>query len=687
MSASGEPARWLPSVCPHDCPSACALEVEKLSPAKIGRVRGMAAQPYTDGVICAKVARYAERAHDPERLTEPLLRVSPKAAAAEFEPISWDAALDRLTTELRSSADTHGPESIWPYYYGGTMGEVQQKAITRLARAGGYSELKRTFCVQIAYDGWRAGAGSLRGTDPRELQHSGLIILWGCNAAATQVNVMHHVSRARKGGAKLVVIDPYRNATARVADLHLAPRPGTDGALACALMQQLFEKGLTDPDYLNRYTDACQAFAEHLKPRDPEWAENITGIPAAQITELAELYGNCPNSYIRLGIGFSRQRNGAVNVHAVSCLPAVTGAWRHKGGGALLSTGDVFALKDEALAGREDGSARQLDMSQIGRVLCGDPDTLQGGPPVSVLIVQNSNPMLVAPELHRVREGLSREDLFTCVHEQFMTETAELADLVLPATMFIEHDDIYRSYGHTFLQYGGQVINPPGQCRSNHAFICELERRLGLREAGDLPEAAELAADSLSQSNYPPLTADSQPIFHDCSPGFEAMHFLNGFAWADGKFRFRPDWAALGPQGKKMPQWPDHWPVIDSTDSEHPLRLVAAPAKGYLNSTFNRSPSSRKREKRPHVKIHPHTAARLGLEDGQQVQIGNRLGQVTLAAQHTAGIEPGTVVVEGIWQARFFPENIGVNALISADPAAPNGGAVFHDTAVWVAAA
>ena len=687
MSADGDLGRWMPSVCPHDCPSACALEIEKLSPTKIGRVRGLTRQPYTDGVICAKVARYAERAHDPERLTEPLLRVSPKGAAAQFEPISWDAALDRLVAELRRAADTAGPESVWPYYYGGTMGEVQQKAITRLARTCGYSGLKRTFCVQIAYDGWRAGAGSLRGSDPRELQDSRLIILWGCNAAATQVNVMHHISIARKGGAKLVVIDPYRNATARVADLHLAPRPGTDGALACALMQQLFEKGLADPDYLQRYTDAPEALAEHLKTRDPEWAQKITGIPAARISELADLYGHCPNSYIRLGIGFSRQRNGAVNVHAVSCLPAITGAWRHKGGGALLSTGDVFALKDEALAGIPDDSVRQLDMSQIGRVLCGDRQALQGGAPVNVLMVQNSNPMLVAPELHRVREGLGREDLFTCVHEQFMTETAELADLVLPATMFVEHDDLYRSYGHTFLQYGPQVIEPPGQCRANHELICELERRLGVRPAGDRPGAAELAADSLSQSGYPALAGTKAQTFHDCSPGFEAMHFLDGFGWPDGRFRFRPDWAALGPQGKAMPQWPDHWAVIDDPDSEHPLRLVAAPAKGYLNSTFNRSPSSLKREKRPHVKIHPDTAERLSIEDGQVVQIGNRLGSVTLAAQYTAGIQPDTVVVEGIWRASAFPEGIGINALISAEPAAPNGGAVFHDTAVWVKAA
>ena len=685
---------WHNSVCPHDCPSACALEVEQLAPGQIGRVRGSKHNPYTAGVICAKVSRYAERAHHPDRLTHPLLRTNDKRSEATFAPITWHDALDLVSEKFRAASENYGAESVWPYYYGGTMGLVQRDGILRLANAMGYSGLQKTICVQIAYDGWGAGAGALIGADGREMADSDLIVIWGCNAAATQINVMHHISKARKRGAKLIVVDPYHNATAKIADVHLAPRPGTDGALACAVMHLLFKNGHADRDYLARYSDDPERLERHLQSRDAEWAANITGISAAQIVEFAEQYGMTQKSYIRLGIGFSRSRNGAVNTHAVSCLPMVTGAWQYRGGGALLATSDSFQLDERLIQGTDIDRARGntpdhiriLDMSLIGAILCGDSTALHGGPPVKAMLIQNTNPMLVAPDLAKVRDGFEREDLFVCVHEQFMTETASKADLIIPATMFVEHDDLYRSYGHTFLQVGEKIIEPPGECRSNHEVITALAKRLGAEHAGFSLSELEIIDKTLARSDYPPRESFTNRHFIDCAPSFESAHFLDGFHWPDKKFRFAPDWSAIGPYAQGMPELPDHWDVIDNTSAEHPLRLVAAPARGYLNSTFTQSPSSIKYQKYPQLKINPHTAKKFGIAEGQKVQVGNRRGSVTVTARYIENTQPDTVVVEGIWPAAAFPEGIGINLLIDATPVAPNGGAAFHDTAVWVRA-
>ena len=677
---------WHNSVCPHDCPSACSLQIEKTAPDRIGKVRGSPDNPYTDGIICAKVSRYAERTHHPDRLLEPLVRVSEKSAPPEFEPIDWEAALDLVASKFNAAAAEFGPESVWPYFYGGTMGQIQQYGINRLSHAMGYSRMKRTFCVQIAFDGWLAGTGKLIGSNPRELAHSDLILIWGCNAAATQINVMHHVSKARKRGARLVVIDPYETPTAKIADLHIAPRPGTDGALACAVMHLLFKHDQVDDAYLKKFTDDPRGLRAHLASRGPEWAEKICDVPAGQIEKLAHWYGNTPKSFIRMGIGFSRTRNGAVNVHAVSCLPALTGAWQHLGGGALLSTSDSFQLDATSIQGLDHSRdrGRWLDMSQIGRVLCGDESALAGGPPVKAMLMQNTNPMLVAPDLGRVREGLLRSDLFVCVHEQFMTETASMADLVLPATTFVEHKDLYSSYGQTFLQNAEIVIDPPAECRSNHHVICEIARRVDARHSGFELSETELIDQALEKSGYPSVSEFEHQHFYDCAPSFEDAHFLAGFNWPDKKFRFSPDWASIGPGGVDMPRFPDYWDVNDQCSDQLPLKLVAAPSRGYLNSSFNNSPSSVRREKKPTLKLHPATAKRHGIESGRSATIGNRQGSITATADTMENMQRDTVVLEGIWPAAAFPEGIGVNVLISSQPAAPNGGAVFHDTAVWI---
>ncbi len=679
------------TVCPHDCPSTCALEVEVLDHARIGAVRGAADNTYTAGVICAKVARYAERAHHPGRLLRPLIRTGAKGSGA-FREAGWEEALDRVAGALMDAAARHGPEAVWPYYFAGTMGLVQRDGINRLRHVMRYSRQHNTICSTASESGWIAGVGRFGGPDPREMADSDLIVMWGGNPVSTQVNVMTHVTRARKGrGAKFVVVDPYRTPSAAAADVHLAPRPGTDGALACAVMHVMFRDGAADREYMARYADCPDRLEAHLRDRGPEWAAGITGLTVAEIEAFAALYGRTDRAFLRIGYGFSRSRNGSANLHAVTCLPAVGGKWRHRGGGAFWNHrgNGIYHWDKTLIEGLDacDPGTRQMDMSRIGAVLDGDPAELRGGPPVTALFIQNTNPVVVAPDSNRVRRGFGRDDLFVCVHEQFMTETAALADVVLPATTFLEHDDLYAAGGHTHLQVGPKLIDPPGECWSNHEVLQGLARRLGASHPGFDMTAMELVDATLRASGWPGAPEVIARRWIDADEGFERSHFLTGFGFPDGRFRFAPDWAAVGPHHAGMPALPDHWAATDEATPGHPFRLVAAPARQFLNTSFTETPGSRQREGRPTALVHPDDAARLGIAEGGQVTLGNERGTVTVHARLAAGSQPGVVVVESVWPNADFAGGVGINALTSDAPAAPNGGAVFHDTAVWMRAA
>ncbi|MEM1315098.1 MAG: molybdopterin-dependent oxidoreductase, partial [Pseudomonadota bacterium] len=533
-----------PSVCPHDCPSSCALEVEVLDGARIGRVRGAKDQSYTDGVICAKVARYAERVHHPDRLMHPMRRVGPKGSG-QWERIGWDEALDEIAAKFREAEAAHGAEAVWPYYYAGTMGFVMRDGINRLRHAKKYSGFHSTICVNMAFGGYVSGTGKLAGVDPREMAESDCVVIWGTNPVHTQVNVMHHVAKARKKrGAKLVVIDIYRNATVAQADLGLVLKPGTDGALACAAMHVLFRDGLADREYLARYSDAPEALEAHLATRTPEWASEITGLSVEEIEAFARLVGTTPRTYFRLGYGFSRQRNGVTNMHAAVSLATVTGCWQHEGGGAFMNNGHIYGWDKTVIEGLDvrDPKVRMLDQSQIGRVLTGDAEALRNGPPVTAMLIQNTNPVNVAPEQALVREGFARENLFVAVHEQFMTETAAMADIVLPATQFMEHDDLYQGGGHQHVMFGGKLIDPPGECRSNHEVIAGLAARLGAAHEGFSMTPRELVDRTLRDAGHGTLEALEAQSWLDVQPGFREAHFLDGFGWPDGKFRFKPNW-------------------------------------------------------------------------------------------------------------------------------------------------
>ena len=675
------------TVCPHDCPSCCALEVD-VTGNRVSTVRGAAANSYTAGVICAKVARYAERQHHPDRLTVPLLRTGAKGTGA-FRPITWDEALDQMAERFTTLAQRHGAETVWPYYFAGTMGLVQRDGINRLRHVMGYSRQKMTICTTVMESGWLAGVGRVTGPDPREMADSDLIVMWGGNPVATQVNAMTHITRARKQrGAKLVVVDPYRTGTAAVADTHLALRPGTDGALACAVMHCAFRDGHADRAYMARYADVPDELEAHLRTRTPAWAAAITGLAEAEIEAFALAYNSTPRAFLRVGYGFSRARNGAVMLHAVTCLPTVTGKWQHLGGGAFWNNRDIYRWDKTLIEGldRRDLSVRQLDMSRVGSVLTGNPDDLGDGPPVHALLIQNTNPMAVAPDSNRVRRGFAREDLFTVVHEQFMTETAAMADIVLPATTFLEHDDIYGAGGHSHVQAGRRLVEPPGECRSNHELICALAKRLGAQHPGFDMTAAELADATLIASGYQRFDALVAERWTDRQPSFRESHFSDGFPQPEGRFRFAPDWSTIGPAHAAMPRLPDHWNSYDVATDSHPFRLVTAPARQFLNTSFTETPTSRRWEGRPTAMLHPVDAHQLGVETGNLVRLGNVRGEVVLHAVVGTGQQPGTIVVESVWPNAAFVGGIGINALTSDEPAYPNGGAVFHDTAVWARA-
>ena len=687
MKAENFP-RTVHSACPHDCPSTCALEVELLAPDRIGRVIGARDNDYTAGVVCAKVARYRERLHHPDRLAQPLIRRGDKGRGLDaFDAISWSQALDEVAERFARAMQKYGSETLWPYHYAGTMGLVQRDCIELFRHLLKTSRQHATFCITLADAGWIAGTGAKRGSDPRTMADSDLIVMWGGNPVYTQVNVMHHIARARRERqARLVVVDPYRTATAKKADLHLMLRPGTDGALACAVMHQLFADGRVDRDYLRDYCDVPERLEAHLHDRTPEWAAAITGLDAAEIIEFARLYGDTPRSFLRLGYGFTRSRNGAANMHAAACLPALTGAWRHRGGGALYANAAIYRLDQSVIMGQDvlDTSTRVLDQSRIGEVLLGNPRDLQGGPPVTALMVQNTNPVVVAPETKKVIEGFRRDDLFVCVHEQFMTETAAMADIELPATMFLEHDDFYRAGGHVHLQVTRAVVEPFGECRSNQWVLAQIAERLGYRHPGFDMNARELIDDCLERSGLPGEDELYRRHWLDCDPGFETANYLDGFETPDRRFHFSPDWRRVGDDFAAMPALPDHMPVGNAADDEHPFRLVAAPARQFLNTSFTETATSRRAEDRPTLMLRAEDAAALGVGDGDLLRVGNRLGEILLHARIFDGMQRGVVVAESIWPNHAFVGGLGINTLVSAESAPPNGGAIYHDTAVWI---
>jgi anaerobic selenocysteine-containing dehydrogenase len=677
------------SVCPHDCPSCCSLVVT-VEDGRLTSVTGNPDHPFTRGVICGKVREYAERVHSPLRVRTPLRRVGPKGRG-ELAPISWDEAIATIAERWRAIIATDGAEAILPFSYAGSMGQVQYYAGHPLFHALGASRLERSICVTTAYAGWRATVGAVTGNDSEQMVGADLVVLWGVNASYSTINVMTLVKQARARGAHVIAIDPYRTPTAQQADEHLMVRPGTDAALALAVMHVLVAEGRVDHGYVERATLGYDRLVEHLRVYSPEAVAPIVGLHAETIVRFARRYGATPRTFIRIGIGLSRHENGAMTCRTLACLPALTGAYADPHGGALLSTGGAYGF-DYSVLERPDlmptPAPRIVNMIQLGRALT-DPAMT---PPVRSLYVYSSNPAAVCPEQTLVLRGLAREDLFTVVHEQVMTDTAHYADIVLPATTSMEHLDLYRSFGQLTLQLARPVLAPQGQAKSNWATSALLARAMGVAEAhyakGDEGLMREFLARgdaSVRGLTWEQLERDGWARVNLPRP---YMPFANGAPTPSGKVEFYSAW--LERQG--LPALPTYVPLAEGPDNRElvarfPLQCIVPPNRFFLNSSFSQSELLRRRQGTATAMLAAADATSRGIRDGDSVRVESPRGAARFTARITDATRPGVVVIEGIWWHRFSPDGRGVNVLTSDRVADLGGGPAFHSNLVQVSRA
>lgn len=675
------------STCPHDCPSACSLSVS-VEDGRIVDVVGDPAHPFTQGVICGKVHDYTERVYSPMRVLYPMRRVGEKGSG-EFARISWDDAIEEIAHRLTRVMAQWGPEAILPFSYAGTLGRIQYYAGHPLFHALGASQLDRTICVSTAYAGWRATVGIVAGNDAEQMVDAELVILWGINAAYTHINVMTLVKQAKARGAHVVCIDPYRTRTAKQADEHLMIRSGTDGALALGLMHALIDEDLLDHAYIARATTGFEALRAHVQAYTPARVAEITGLSVDEIVGLARRYGRTSAAFIRVGIGISRHENGGMTCRAIACLPALTGAYAHPAGGALLGSSGTFGAGESAVERRDllpDPPPRTINMIHLGRALT-DPDLR---PPVMALYVYNSNPAAVCPNANLVLQGLARDDLFTVVHEQMHTDTADYADMLLPATTSMEHTDLYRSFGHLYFQLAEPVIAPLGEAKSNWEAFGLLTRALGVKDGGHYAKReGDLLREYLAACGPPATGITYERLRAEHSVRINVprpyLPFADGAPTPSGKVEFYSE--SLVRQG--LPPLPTYVPLAEGPahpkiGRRYPLRCHVPPNRFFLNSSFSQSALLRKRQAGAAVFVHPEDAAARGIVLGELVAVANDRGRALFTAVLTGDTPPGQVVIEGIWWHKFMPGGRGVNVLTSDKVADLGGGPAFHSTMVEV---
>jgi len=684
MSAVAElgSSRIVKAACPHDCPDTCALEVHVRDGVAV-KVRGAVEHGPTAGVLCTKVARYTERTYHPERLLHPLRRVGRKGEG-RFERISWAEAIDTVATRLKALA-AQDPQQILPYSYAGTMGIVQGEAMAgRFFHRLGASLLERTICAAAGSAGHALTLGSRIGMDMELADQANLIIFWGCNAVTSSVHFWARAQAAKRRGAYLVAIDPYRSLTAEHCHEHLAPLPGTDAALALGLMHVLIRDELIDRDYIARHTLGFEGLHERVSHYDPARVAGITGIAAHSIERLAHRYANTRPSLIRLNYGLQRVRGGGMAVRNIACLPALVGAFRDAAGGLLLSTGGNFNLAETALGRPELLAGRQprtINMSTIGR------DLLDSDPPIRAIIVYNSNPVAVAPDSRRVERGFAREDLFTVVLEQFQTDTADFADIVLPATTQLEHLDVVRPYGHYYLVANNPAIEPLGEALPNTEIFRRLARAMGYEEACFEDSDETIAAEAVAPVTD--LATLRRQGWIRVGPPSETARFANGgFDTPSGKVEFHSERAAsLG-----LDPLPDYIPPLEHAGSalakRFPLAMISPPARHFLNSSFVNVASLRASEGEPWLDIHPQDAAARGIADGTYVRVFNDRGELRLRARVSDRARRGVVVALSVWWRKLTPDGKNANELTTCEALTDMGHApLFYDCRVEVARA
>ncbi|WP_143781304.1 molybdopterin-containing oxidoreductase family protein [Paenibacillus amylolyticus] len=640
------------AVCPLDCPDTCGLLLHKEN-GKIVKVAGNPDHPITKGAICNKVRNMTERVYHPERLQYPMKRVGAKGEG-KFERISWDEAIREITTKFTALSETYGPESILPYSFYGNMGILGVDGMDRrFFNALGASVLEQTICNSAGNTGWKYTMGANRGTVPEDTEHADLILVWGGNIVSTNMHQVVLAEKARKKGAKIVVIDVHRNRTAQWGDWFIPLYPGTDSALALGLMHVLFERGLTDEAFMQKYTVGHEALRDHVRSYTPERVARITGVPEETIVELAELYGNAQAAHIHIGNGLQHHDNGGMNVRSVACLPAITGQWLKQGGGAVR-TNSYASTNSDALERpelRQNPEPRVVNMNRIGEAL------LEAEQPIRAMMVYCSNPLVVAPDTERVERGFAREDLFTVVHDLFMTDTAKYADIVLPATSSFEATDLYTSYWHQYVHLQEPVIAPIGESKSNVELFSLLGQAMGYDPAifGETPE--QMIEDALQGTGNPYMNGvtleglkEHRFVKLDMTP---YAAYLDQLPTPSGKIELYSETM----EQRGLSPLPTYSALVEGYDGEHPagpadtypLMFLSPPNHNFLNSTFGNSAKHQRLEKMPLLQIHPEDAIRRNLEDGDEVVVWNDRGRIELTAKVSEAMLPGTVISQGLW--------------------------------------
>lgn len=661
----------LRSVCPYDCPDTCGLLIS-VEGGKAVKVQGDPEHPFTRGCLCPKMAHYERSVHSEKRIQTPLLRTGKKGSGA-FAPISWEEAIEHICSKWTAIINQHGAEAILPYSYAGTMGLVQRNAGHPFFYSLGAARLERTICSPAKGYGWNAVMGQTMAPHTNEMQSSDLIILWGIHAMATNIHILQDINIAKKKGAKVWLIDTYETSTAKIADQVIVVKPGTDGALALGMMHVIARDNLVDHAFVEQYVQGYEELKTTVLPQySPEAVSEITGISTAVIENMAGQYAKAKGAFIHLGSGLSRYGNGAMTVRTITCLPAIVGAWDKAGGGLFGGTATGDAL-DASLITREDFQkkpTRMINMNQLGNAIIAQTE------PVMSLYVYASNPAAVAPDQNKVLEGLAREDLFTVVHERFMTDTANYADIILPATTSLEHSDLYRAYGHYGIQRAYGVIPPVGQAKSNWEVFGLLAEAMGINQpffkqsADDLIQhilanrSSWIEGDSLQdliegRAIELPLPVDYKLQFKTASGKIEILN--------PKEVELLPEYKA--PHGDLARFW-----LINSPD----VRL--------LNSSFNERGDLLQTNKMV-LQMNPVDARKLNLSDAQAVLAYNERGEVKFILKITEKVPSGIVVTEGIWSIENAPGNRSVNALTSQRLTDQAKGSTFYDVKVDVKAA
>ena len=696
--------RVVHAACPHDCPDACGVLIT-VEDGRATRIQGDPTHPITRGFLCAKVAKYLDRVYSPDRVLYPMRRVGRKGpcgagtlAREVFQRITWDEALAEITGRFQKIIADLGSEAILPYSYGGTLAALNGASMDRrFFHRLGASQLERTICSSAGEAGLRSVIGAKYGTEPEQFRHSRYIIAWGANIHGNNIHLWPFIEEARRAGAKLVVIDPYRTRTAACADWYLPINPGTDAALALGMMHVILTENLYDADYVAKYTVGFEALREKVKAYPPDRVAAWTGIAASDIVRLAREYAKVRPAVIRLNYGIQRSENGGMATRAVTMLPCITGSWKEVGGGLQLSVSGAYQLNSEDLEMPElmtkslGRPARTVNMVELGKALNRLED-----PPIRALFVYNSNPAAVCPNHNEVIRGLSRPDLFTVVHEQFFTDTTDYADIVLPATTFFEHKDLQKAYGHYYMQISDQAIEPLGECRSNVEVFRALAKRMGFEEECFADSVDAMIDQALASQNPWLKGIDRARLereehvrlnFADDGSSGDTQPFL---PFAKGNFPTPSGKAELYSETLKSQ---GHDPVaefIPPRESRHsagsrafPLELVARKADNFLNSTFTNLPSVQEMEERDLLEISAADARARNIADGVWVRVFNQRGEIRLTARVDGRVQPGVVAARLNW-AKLTPGGRNINVLTSEKLSDMGNAATFYSVLVEV---